>query len=202
MSRTKFRKQILNFYNDFLLATSINSPESVAWSSHKSQYIRFDKLFEICRDGVVLENKSILDLGCGLGHMVDYMENHNWPTKNYTGIDINPNYILYAIQRKPNVNFLTGEIYDITDKYDYVLGSGVFTVKMPISEVLDAIEYSFNICRVGVAFNFLNKEYINAPEFNTFDPNEFYSIIKEKYPNSSMSDDYLGNEDFTIYIYK
>ncbi len=77
MLKTKFKKQILKFYNDFLLSTSINSPESVAWSNRESQYTRFDALFQIG----VTENDSILDLGCGLGHMVDYLEQKKLSTK-------------------------------------------------------------------------------------------------------------------------
>jgi SAM-dependent methyltransferase len=198
MLKTKFKKQILKFYNDFLLSTSINSPESVAWSNRESQYTRFDALFQIG----VTENDSILDLGCGLGHMVDYLEQKKLSTKNYNGVDINPSYIIYAIQRKPGVNFSTGEIFDIQDKYDYVLGSGVFTVRMPLDEIFSAIDASLNIAKKGVAFNFLNKEYLDIPEFNSFVPEEFYTLIKKKYNKTKLVLDYLGNEDFTVYIYK
>jgi|688.fasta_scaffold326270_4 SAM-dependent methyltransferase len=198
MLKTKFKKQILKFYNDFLLSTSINSPESVAWSNRESQYTRFDALFQIG----VTENDSILDLGCGLGHMVDYLEQKNFSTKNYNGVDINPSYIIYAIQRKPGVNFSTGEIFDIQDKYDYILGSGVFTVRMPLDEIFSAIDASLNISKKGVAFNFLNKEYLDIPEFNSFVPEEFYALIKKRYTKTKLVLDYLGNEDFTVYIYK
>jgi SAM-dependent methyltransferase len=198
MSKTKFKKQILNFYNDFLLSTSINDPGSVAWSSRKSQYVRFDKLFEIG----VNNSDTILDLGCGLGHMVDYLENINYPLENYRGVDINPNYVLYAIQRKPNVNFTTGEIFDITDRFDYVIGSGVFTVLMPIEEIFLAIDRSFDICNKGVAFNFLNKQYMDITEFNSFNPEQFYDMFKNRFKKTKLITDYLGNEDFTIYIYK
>lgn len=199
MSKTNFKKQILNFYNDFLLSTSINDPGSVAWTNKKSQYTRFDKLYEIG----ITENDTILDLGCGLGHMVDYLQQKKYPLENYRGIDINPNYIVYAIQRKPGVNFSTGEIFDVSDKFDYVIGSGVFTVQMPIEEVFAAINRSFELCNKGVAFNFLNKEYMdNIPEFNTFVPEEFYELIKTKFNKTKLVTGYLDNEDFTVYIYK
>jgi len=198
MLKTKFRKQILKFYNDFLLSTSINSPESVAWSNRESQYTRFNIL---CKIGLTKQD-TILDLGCGLGHMVDYLEDKNFPINNYCGIDINPSYILYAIQRKPKANFYTGEIFDVQNKYDYVLGSGVFTVKMPLDEIFSAIDASLTICKKGVAFNFLNKEYLDIPEFNSFVPEEFYEMVKQRYNKTKMVSDYLGNEDFTIYIYK
>jgi SAM-dependent methyltransferase len=160
--------------------------------------VRFDKLFEIG----VNNSDTILDLGCGLGHMVDYLENINYPLENYRGVDINPNYVLYAIQRKPNVNFTTGEIFDITDRFDYVIGSGVFTVLMPIEEIFLAIDRSFDICNKGVAFNFLNKQYMDITEFNSFNPEQFYDMFKNRFKKTKLITDYLGNEDFTIYIYK
>lgn len=199
MSKTNSKKQILSFYNDFLLSASINDPGSVAWRDKKSQYIRFEKLFEIG----INKNDSILDLGCGLGHMVDYLEEKNYPLENYLGVDINPNYIIYAIQRKPGVKFLTGEIFDVSDKFDYILGSGVFTVKMSLTEVFLAIEKSFQLCNKGIAFNFLNKAHMgDVPEFNTFIPDEFYELIKKKYTKTRLITGYLNNEDFTIYIFK
>lgn len=198
MSKTNFKKKIISFYNDFLMNTSINSSESVAWSTKNSQYTRFKTLFHIG----VTEYDTILDLGCGMGHMVDYLKSLNYPTKNYRGIDINQNYITWAIQRNLNVNFSVGEIFDITDNFDYILGSGVFTVGMNLDEIISAIDYSFNLCNKGVAFNFLTKKYIDISEFNTFNPEDFYNLIKEKYKNTELVTGYLGDEDFTIYIYK
>jgi SAM-dependent methyltransferase len=199
MSKTNFKKQILNFYNDFLLSTSINDPGSVAWTNKESQYTRFDKLFEIG----ITKNDRILDLGCGLGHMVDYLEQKNYPLENYHGIDINPNYIVYSMQRKPGVNFSTGEIFDVSGRFDYIIGSGVFTVEMSLNEVFAAIERSFQLCNKGVAFNFLNKEYMgDIQEFNTFVPEEFYELVKDRYNKTKLITGYLNNEDFTIYIYK
>ncbi len=198
MSRANFKKDILGFYNEFLFTTNINSSEAVAWSSQKSQYTRFEVLLNV---GITNSDK-FLDLGCGLGHMVDYLKQAGMSTKNYNGVDINPNYISYAIQRNSDVNFFTGEIYDVVDKYDYIIGSGVFTVNMTIVEMLSAIDKSFELCNKGLAFNFLNKSYVDILEFNSFVPEELYNLIKTKYNKTKLITDYLGNEDFTIYIYK
>lgn len=198
MSKTSYKQQILDFYNEFLDNTSINSPESVAWSSHKSQYRRFEVLYGIG----VTEADTILDFGCGLGHMVDYLESIGYPVKNYTGIDINPSYIMFAIHRKPEAFFSVGEIYDVTQTYDYILGSGVFTVHMSLDEILNGIDYAFNIANKGVAFNFLTKDFMEIDGFNSFDPDEFYKLITDKYPKTKLVEGYLDNEDFTIYIYK
>jgi cyclopropane fatty-acyl-phospholipid synthase-like methyltransferase len=198
MLKTKYKDEIINFYQEFLDNTSINSSEAVAWSSRESQYARFKVLLDIG----ITESDTFLDLGCGLGHMVDYMKGEGMLVKNYTGIDINQNYVLYALHRNPGVKFLTGEIYDVTDRYDYIVGSGIFTVRMPLDEILAAIDKAFELCNKGVAFNFLNKDYLEIPEFNSFVPEEFHEIIKKRFSKTKLTTDYLINEDFTIYIYK
>jgi SAM-dependent methyltransferase len=198
MLRANYKKQILKFYNEFLLSSSINSPGSVAWSSEESQINRFKVLYDVG----ITKDDTVLDLGCGLGHMVDFHSKLGYNSDNYLGVDINPNYIIYAIQRNPNVKFITGEIYDVSDNYDYVVGSGVFTIKMALEEVFDAIDASFRICNKGLAFNFINEGFINEPGFNTFNPKTLYDTIKKKYNNIKLVSHYLGDEDFTIYIYK
>jgi SAM-dependent methyltransferase len=199
MSKTNSKKEILYFYNDFLMSASINDPGSVAWTNKHSQYTRFDKLLEIG----ITKSDSVLDLGCGLGHMVDFLEQKGYPLENYFGVDINSNYIVYAIQRKPGVAFSIGEIFDISDKFNYIVGSGVFTVEMSLTEIFAAIEKSFQLCNKGVAFNFLNKEYMgDISGFNTFIPEELYELIKKRYANTKLVTGYLNNEDFTVYIFK
>lgn len=189
---------INKFYNDFLEINPLKSAEAVAWSSEKTQLIRFEKLFDI---GVTPED-TLLDFGCGLGHMVDFLETKNYPTSNYLGVDINPNYILYATQMHPNVKFKNSDIFGITDNFDYIVASGVFTVLTPLEYMFSAINKSFELCNKGFAFNALNEEYFQFEEFNTFNPNALYDKIKTEYTNVKLVDGYLDNEDFTIYIYK
>mgnify|MGYP003343646517 FL=1 len=54
-------------------------------------------------------------------------------------------------------------------------------------------------------FNFLNYDFFgheDSTEFNSFVPEEFHEIIKKTYNKTKLVTNYLGNEDFTIYIYK
>jgi ubiquinone/menaquinone biosynthesis C-methylase UbiE len=198
MSVTKYKDEIISFYNEFLFNSNINDPGSVAWTNRETQHKRFDILFNIG----IGDSDSILDLGCGLGHMVDYMLEKNKPILNYNGMDINFNYIVYAIQRHNSVNFSVGEIFNVNHKYDYIIGSGIFTVAMPLDDILLAIAEAYKYANKGLAFNFLNKEYCNIPGFNSFVPDELHSLINGIYNKTKLVTDYLGTEDFTIYIYK
>jgi SAM-dependent methyltransferase len=199
MSRTKFKSGILEFYNTHLIITNdIDNTNSVAWSNKEAQETRFETLYGIG----ITKDDTVLDLGCGLGHLTDFIEERGYDLSKYTGLDINKRYVEICEERKPGVRFVCGEIFDLNESFDYVIGSGVFTVLMSKNEVLEAISHAFDTCKKGVAFNFLTKEFINEYWVNSFKPNEFYSELSAIYPKIKLVTDYYGNEDFTVYIYK
>ena len=70
------------------------SPVAVGWLDGKqNQAKRFETLLNIG----VQEGDSILDLGCGLGHMVEHLEKIGLNVR-YTGIDTNKWSIQQAYQ--------------------------------------------------------------------------------------------------------
>jgi hypothetical protein len=76
-------------------------------------------------------------------------------------------------------------------------------VETPLDEMYNIIDKSLILAKKGVAFNFINEKFIDGVEgFNTFDPKLFYDILKEKYNNTTLITNYLGDEDFTIYFRK
>jgi cyclopropane fatty-acyl-phospholipid synthase-like methyltransferase len=182
----------LSFYND-----ELTNPSMVGWLNKFDQDIRFNILLNIG----VKNNDSVLDYGCGLGHLVDYTVSNNLIIK-YKGIDINPNYIKLCNRRLPDYQFELGDIDKETDSYDWVLASGVFTVKINYEDMFDKINKAYTISNKGVAFNALlpNEEFTNYG-FNTFDPLTILSNLKQIYDNVYLIRGYT-DDDFTIYITK
>ena len=201
MSKTNYKDDIISFYNQYLAVCDLNNSEAVAWDTKESQLKRFEVLLEI---GVNKESDRLLDLGCGLGHLVDYMSNRGYDIENYVGLDINPHYIFFAATRNKGVDFRVGEIFDVSETFDYIIGSGNFTVKMEFDEILNAIAKAYELSKKGVAFNFLTDDFSLDDNgiFNKFNPDEFMGVINKIYPKTRLITNYLGNEDFTIYIYK
>ena len=68
----------------------------------------------------------------------------------------------------------------------------------------DVSNKAYELSNKGVAFNFLTEEFMGSEDhnFNCFNPEEFIGMINKIYPKTRLITDYLGNEDFTIYIYK
>ena len=76
---------------------------------------------------VILNNTRILDVGCGFGHMLDYLQAWNIDAQ-YTGVDICPEFIDVARQRHPKADFRLLNILetDIEETWDWVFLVGAF----------------------------------------------------------------------------
>jgi len=189
---------IINFYNEYLKHFSVSDASSVGWTDKDNQYTRFDKLFGI---GITNGDK-ILDYGCGLGHLNTYMLENGFNGVNYFGIDINPNYVNVARSLYPDKQIFVGDIETIDERhrFDYVIGSGVFTIDITVYDVINKITLAYHLSNKGVAFNFLDKESGLEPLL-TYDKNVMVESLSH-IGNVEIIENYLGNEDFTIYIRK
>ena len=193
-----------------------NSPIAVGWlDGRQNQTKRFETLLDIG----VQEGDSILDLGCGLGHLSEHLEKINLNV-NYTGIDTNKWAIEQAHEFKENINspmlgvpkayrfneatFLHSTIFEICGRYDWGIASGVFNVGFPKLEMLETINELLSKAKKGVAFNLLNHADSNFDkdipmEYEIYAPEEIVSHLKG---DVSIVENYGVTNDFTIYIRK
>ena len=171
-----------------------NSPIAVGWlDGRQNQTKRFETLLDIG----VQEGDSILDLGCGLGHMVEHLEKVGLNVR-YTGIDTNKWSIQQAYQFR-EANYIHGTIYDVQDKYDWGLASGVFNVEFPKLEMLETINELLSKVNKGVAFNLLSSSSNNNLTYENHTPDEIVPHLKG---DVSVVENYGVENDFTIYIKK
>jgi len=191
---------IVDFYNTYFNIDTTTDPKSslkVGWTSKEEQYTRFAILLNVG----VKDGDKILDYGCGLGHLVDYLESKNLNV-NYTGIDINPKYIQKACELYNNYSFITNEIEDVDEEYDWVIASGVFTVDLTGEEISNKISKVYSLSKKGFVFNLLlYDEEFEKYGFNSFDPYQVLTELKKVYDNVYLITGYL-HDDFTIYITK
>ena len=170
------------------------SPVAVGWLDGKqNQAKRFETLLNIG----VQEGDSILDLGCGLGHMVEHLEKIGLNVR-YTGIDTSKKSIQQAYQFR-EATYIHGTIFDIQDRYDWGLASGVFNVEFPKSEMLETINELLSKTNKGVAFNLLSNTSNNSLTYENYIPEEIVSHLKG---DVSIVENYGVENDFTIYIKK
>ena len=170
------------------------SPVAVGWLDGKqNQAKRFETLLNIG----VQEGDSILDLGCGLGHMVEHLEKIGLNV-HYTGIDTSKKSIQQAYQFR-EATYIHGTIFDIQDRYDWGLASGVFNVEFPKLEMLETISELLSKANKGVAFNLLSNSANNNLTYENYIPEEIVSHLKG---DVSIVENYGVENDFTIYIKK
>jgi len=113
------------------------------------------------------DSVSVLDLGCGLGHMLDHI-NSNPKRHNvqYCGLDISVKYLDAAKARHPRADFVLMDVLESDaglSEYDYVIMNGLFNYRGEISEDKmlsywqQMITIAYRHCRRGIAFNVMSK---------------------------------------------
>lgn len=141
------------------------SPKSLGWNKGK-QNIRFEQLTKFFG----LENRageriSIFDIGCGFGDLNKYLSRKNFINYKYTGCDIVGGFIETANKEykdNEDIDFLYGDFLnlEILEKYDLVIASGIFNLKMPekgnYQNISDVMGKALDICKEdgGIAFDF------------------------------------------------
>jgi len=171
--------------------------QAVGWGSSESQRLRFGVLLEV---GDV-RRASILDVGCGIGHLVDYLSEAGFGG-NYRGIDLLEEMVAEARRRHPDRRF---EIADVGAAVgvsaDYVVSSGLFTFA-DRERLHGTVEAMFAASSKGTAFNSLSAwaEKQDAGEFHA-DPLETVEFCRTLTPWVVLRHDYHPR-DFTIYMYR
>lgn len=171
---------------------------AVKWASKESQFLRFKVLCDIAPN---IFSSNLLDVGCGLGHLVDYLISKEF-TGAYKGIDIVDQMILRAQKRHPAYYFETNDIDSILeDSHDYVLASGLFAF-VDFKHIESALPSLFARATKGLAFNCLSILAPSKDEGLIYqNPTEILHLCKSISPKTSLRHDYLLH-DFTIYMHK
>ncbi len=191
-------------YRDLLVKFG-DSAESAQYSSRESQERRFKILAQIAE----LNGSSILDFGCGAGHLGTYLNSKNIQFR-YTGVDIVDDFFDIASAKNPGSRF--GVIEDFEhEKFDYIFISGVFNNKRKDNRKFyqESLKKLFGMCTKGVAFNMMST-YVDYKDPNLFyeSPERVIRFIKQEVtPFVCLRHDYEVKQgvvpfEFAVYAYK
>ena len=176
-----------------------HSPVAVGWNDGKgNQRKRFETLVDIG----IESGDSVLDVGCGVGHLIDHFNNIGLEVE-YTGLDTNRYAIEQAQKIYVNETFIHGTLDVIDETYDWGLASGVFNYEFPKLEMLETVNLLMSKVDKGVAFNLLNgsKKY-SSESYEYYQPVEIFSLLNRRGALCSVVQNYGIENDFTIYIRK
>jgi SAM-dependent methyltransferase len=147
------KKQLIENYRECFRQYG-DTPEAVQLSSD-GQLERFEKLAQIAQ----LDGCSVLDIGCGLGHLYPFLK-ARFSNISYTGVDLCPDSVAHAAGRYPEASFrcldLTSQ--SIGETFDFVLMSGLFNNSFAGSDdyMHELLRTAFQLCKKGMAFNFIS----------------------------------------------
>lgn len=196
-------KEVSDFYNNRFIESGDNI-NSVGWKSKQDQFLRF----EILLRGFDLHNKSFLDVGCGLGGFIDFLNFKKIKGYKYLGIDISNNLLDFAklkYQKNKNVEFRLGEILEMNflkRKFDFVIASGAFSYNSLNMDVyaIKSIKKMFLISDIACSANFLSSySDFQLKKNKHYSPELIFSKSKEITKKVTLIHDYPLYE-FTIQL--
>ena len=141
-----------------------DSPQGVDWPKEEDAATRYRVMLEQVRDS---SPATILDFGCGLAHLLDYLEGGQFSHLDYAGLDVSERFVEACRKKHPEVEFLQLDVLEEgvqLPSFDYIVMNGVFTEKRELS--FDAM-WSFAqamlravwpAAKRGLAFNVMSKQ--------------------------------------------
>ena len=135
--------------------------EGMGWTKSQADTdLRYDVMLDVLRPSAA--PVTLLDYGCGTGHLLAHARARGLDHVAYTGVDASARFVEVAREKFPGVPFLHGDLLagglDVAP-FDYVVMNGLFTYRGPLSfgEMVDQwqrlVTAAMGLARLGVAFN-------------------------------------------------
>jgi SAM-dependent methyltransferase len=183
----------------------------VDWPDQADAEKRYRVMLEVIRQPRT-NPVTLLDLGCGAGHLYDYIRAHGMYQISYQGMDLSKPFVQLCRAKYPDVPFSCGDVLDpdqAIPQCDYVVMNGVFTEKRDLS-FDDMLAYFQRMLRrvfasagIGVAFNVMSKQ-VHWERDDLFhlplDTLAFF-LTRELSRHFVIRNDY-GLYEYTTYLYK
>jgi len=182
-----------------------DSPSSVLWPKGR-QDIRF---FALIKHIPLNSSFSILDFGCGLAHLSEYLTSTG-RSFDYTGADIVPEFILSNKERYPKGVFINiKDVEDIQQQYDYIVASGTFNILYVNNKqehtqiVFNYLTHLFNKANVYLSVNFMtDKVDFMQKEAYHQDLNSLIEFVQSKLSKRIIIDHSYMPYEYTITVFK
>ena len=177
--------------------------KTVGWGSEESQRLRFEVLFR----GLNPKGKTILDVGCGLGDLIPFLESQTGGDFNYIGIDIAERLIddARSTYSHNSREFHAGDIFSIdVPQIDIAVLSGALSLKVQGIEKYanETMKRMFELSSEAACLNFLTKYADFELEKNQhYQPETVFSSAKKVSKRVNLFHDYPLYE-FTVQLIK
>ena len=180
------------------------SPKALGWDKGRHN-LRFAILLEHWN----LSEHSILDVGCGLGYMYEFIKREKeelLASISYTGADINPELIEASRRRFPGVNFITEDLISdgYSERVDFIFASGLHNLRLKNCWEFTkrSLEMFHETATCGFAVNFLSDRVdFKEPSLNYTDPSKVLDLCYRFSNRVVLRNDYMPYE-FSLFVDK
>jgi len=187
--KTHFAQLVERFGHDY---------RGLDYGRPESQQVRFAVLA-----GHVPGDASVLDVGCGFADFADWLEKSG-KTPRYTGIDLSPDMIRGARERRPDLDLREGDPFSVEGQWDVVVANGVFYLlrESPTESMQALITRMFELCSNRCVFSSLSS-WGPAPEEGEFcaDPLETVAFCRTLTPWVELDHAYF-HHDFAVVLHR
>ncbi len=183
----------------------------VGWTkSQEHADTRYRVMLEVIRDSK--RPVSLLDFGCGLSHLYEYMLRNDVRDIEYAGLDLSETFLRVCRQKFPHIAYYNVDILEQAHRipvFDYVVMNGIFTLKADLS-YKDMLYYFttmipevFEKARVGIAFNVMSKQ-VDWERDDLFHLpfDEVASFLVEKVSRHFLIRHDYGLYEYAVYVYR
>lgn len=155
---------------------------------------------------------TLLDFGCGAGHMLEFMRCNGWDAIDYRGLDASAKFVDLCRRKFPGAVFHCRDILDGTgsiEPCDYVVMNGVLTERCGVSEAamlayMEALlAAAWPLARKGMAFNVMSAhvdwrrdDLFHVP-FDTM-----AELVKRRLSRHFRFRQDYGLYEYTTYVYR
>jgi len=173
--------EIIKTYYENNMAKGLPEYGILGWESEEAQRLRFDMLLS----SVNLEGKALLDVGCGTGNLLEYI-NSKVISVSYTGVDILDKMIEQAKRKQLKAEFYHMDIFKNNtfgdNAFDVIYASGIFNLNLGNNKsfLKSALELFFRLSSGSVVFNLLHCASPDREDkYYYFHPDEVSEILAD-----------------------
>lgn len=168
---------LLRAYFGACLARYGDGPRRVDWQSARAQQARFVALRAIGD----LNGATVLDAGCGLGHLYAYLRAQGVNAR-YTGCDLSAPHIDAARAAHPQARFVVGDVRDVlaSEQFDYIVACGLLHLRVPRWNrwAWNLVRAMYAGSRRGLAFTLPRRGAGHPPVLATVDPVDWLARLR------------------------
>lgn len=179
------RAERLRDYFGARLAAYGDDPRGVDWQSAEAQRARFDALIAVGD----LDGATVLDAGCGLGHLYGYLCQQGI-TVGYTGCDLSEAHISRARAIYPHVRFIAFGARAVAgaEAFDYVIACGLLHLRVPRWQrwAWGLVRTLYACCRRAFAFTLPARGHGHPPVLAAVDPADWSARLHALCPTVDM----------------